>query len=48
MANLIEKNDTTAGSGSEPKLPLVRIKVRKSGHFRILIVMSSYLSRILK
>ena len=27
VANLIEKNDTTAGSGSEPKLSLVRIKV---------------------
>ncbi|KAF7102611.1 hypothetical protein CFC21_103716 [Triticum aestivum] len=35
VANLIEKNDTTAGSGSEPKLPLVRIKVDYTGFLTI-------------
>ncbi|XP_048539898.1 double-strand break repair protein MRE11-like isoform X3 [Triticum urartu] len=35
VANLIEKNDTAAGSGSEPKLPLVRLKVDYSGFLTI-------------
>ncbi|KAI4971744.1 hypothetical protein ZWY2020_002658 [Hordeum vulgare] len=35
VANLIEKNETTVGSGSEPKLPLVRIKVDYSGFLTI-------------